>query len=787
MDAYTINQKSPRTFILACDGHNSTIDPKNDQVWELGISESGSNPFYLHTTYNLRARSMRLEPNFVIVNKPDATALPNQILTKVLSYCPASLVLQLKIKHYCEVIFECFLPQPDTLIGYIAIENLWDDDLIVRVEMACSLAPMEKGAPMRQQRKENLIFLNGLSDNLAPVLVMTGAPSFTNNPAPALTASEKLASKSSQAWYWTLVTKQNQEDSLNTAKNVIISPWQIKAQNYRQGYASKNIIIQTGLPAWDTAIALSQTQAILHQVLPAQHDTGPQFINTRLPNQPIEAKQYEQSPDEINAFILNHLSYTLLPSQVEVMTSLLDNHLNQLLETKNIKKKFKNVPILAKICLSIFEINQDKAFLERAFPILREIFTRWVPNPADIDNHPGFNWDAPEQLLMESGLFTFDTWEPSGQGLDIRIVESPALVAMLFQEAQVLEKIASILADKESQSHFSQTSKAIKSRLQTHWQNTPPAFIYQDTETGQNPTCEQYYSGSAGKNVDLHQKFSEPQRLICHLIAVDENTRSCTVILKGKGSAGEQIKELFKPQDIRWSGGRAHLTTKNIFRMLDKIEIIGLKPKDQLVVESPYLTQQDISCLLPLLSGGLQNKQVDALLETVLDLQNPDLKHGLPEVWHSGTALPEKLPIYVNVLWNTLIIEGLTRQGKPEIAAALFTKLMETSIKGLIDYEGFFPCYHAENGKPSGKRNAIAGLLPVRLLLKIAGIQLFTPNKIAVWQKNPFPWPINVHWQGLSLRRDSNLTEVTFANGAYFSTHSEDIILMSEKGIEPTK
>ncbi len=781
MDAFVIDKKSPRALIFGSEGHNSLIDLKNDQIWELGISESGTSSFYLHTTYNLRARSMRLEPNFVIINKPDATALPNQILTKVLSYSAASLVLQLQVKHYCEVIFECFLSQPDTLVGNIAIKNLWDDDLTIRVDMACFLAPMGKGVPMRQQQGDNFNYLSGRTDDLAPVLFMTGAPSLTNNPTSALTAKEKLTSKSSQTWSWALVTKQKQDDSLNAAQKIIASPWLKTAQNYRQYRARDFLTIQTGLSTWDTAIALSQTQASLHQVLPAQHVHGPHFINTRLPNQPIESDRYNQVPELMNALILNHLSYTLLPSQAGLMSSLVENHLNQVLETSNPNVKSKNLPILSEICLAIFEITQDVRFLEKVYPILKKIYNQWVPSPAEIDKHPGFVWDEPQALMIESGLYLFDSWEPFGKGLNFKMVESPALVAMLYRESLALEKIARLLADEDSLHQFSQTSKVVKCRLQSHWQKTPPAFNYQDAETGQIPPCVQYYSGLVKDKLYINQTFNEPQRLLCHLQADDENNRSCTVILKGIGQDGKPVTELFKPKNIRWSDGLAHLTTKNVFNTLNTIEIEGLKSKDQLVLESPYLTQQDISCLLPLWSGGLQKKQVNALIETILNLQNPDLKHGLPEMWDSGTPLPENLPIYVNVLWNTLIIEGLTRQGKPEIAADLFTKLMETVIKGLIDYEGFYPCYRAENGKPSGKRNAITALLPIRLMLKIAGIQLFTPNKIAVWGNNPFPRPINVHWRGLSLKRDGNRTDITFANGAYFSTQSEDPILITEK------
>lgn len=97
---------------------------------------------------------------------------------------------------------------------------------------------------------------------------------------------------------------------------------------------------------------------------------------------------------------------------------------------------------------------------------------------------------------------------------------------------------------------------------------------------------------------------------------------------------------------------------------------------------------------------------------------------------------------------------------------------MSAVISGLKNHEGFYPFYDSENGCPYGKRNAIAGLVPTRLFLNIAGIRLFSPDRLALWGENPFPWPIEIQWQGLSLLKDGKKTVINFPNGSIFENNS---------------
>jgi len=370
-------------------------------------------------------------------------------------------------------------------------------------------------------------------------------------------------------------------------------------------------------------------------------------------------------------------------------------------------------------------------------------------------------------------------WEAAGQGLDIRCVESPALVSMLLREARALQKIDEILADKPQQQSFGKLENILRKKLQSFWQDDQHIWSYRDCQSHLSPTRELYYPGPALKSIEFHKIFTVPQRLQCHLYAGDKGTRVSRITIQGENSAGEEVIENFTPTDIRWFAGRAHVTTANLYSVLHKISLKGMKPNDRFLIETANLSQSDITCLAPIWAGGFRKEQLESLLDNQLNWQDPDLEYGIPETWQVHHTFPEDLPIHVNVVWNTMIIKGLVESGYLEPAMHLFTNLMMTIVQGLKTFEGFFPFYDCDTGRPAGLRNALTSLIPLRLFLQIAGIRLIKPDKIAIWGTSPFPWPIELTWQGLALRREGSKTDIIFPDGTTYQGESNQPVLLT--------
>jgi hypothetical protein len=172
-------------------------------------------------------------------------------------------------------------------------------------------------------------------------------------------------------------------------------------------------------------------------------------------------------------------------------------------------------------------------------------------------------------------------------------------------------------------------------------------------------------------------------------------------------------------------------------------------------------------------------KQLQEMSLTLLDPQSGLLSFGIPETWKGKHPLPEDLPLRVNVLWNTLILEGLVNNGESKKAAELFTNMMHGIVYGLKDFDGFYPLFDSKTGQPVGQYNAISGLVPIRLFLKIAGVKLLSPTKVALWGSNPFLWPIEINWRGLSIWKEQEHTRITFPNGADAEHNSEKTVIIT--------
>ena len=64
-----------------------------------------------------------------------------------------------------------------------------------------------------------------------------------------------------------------------------------------------------------------------------------------------------------------------------------------------------------------------------------------------------------------------------------------------------------------------------------------------------------------------------------------------------------------------------------------------------------------------------------------------------------------------------------------------------------------------------GEGGHVSGLFPVWLFLEVLGVRLLSPRKVRLDGANPFPWPVEVRWRGLRVRREADVTRVTFPDG----------------------
>lgn len=797
MESLPFNKTSPKAFILAADGQFTSFKLQDDQVWSVIPGTTNKHLFHFETTYGLRARSMRLIPHFIDQKQPLTSTSEFLHPPTVTHYTPSTLQIRFTLASELCIKFDCFIPEPHVLLGTVEIENQSEHARDLTFELSALLVPMKEGKPIRPEKEANNQILMGQAAGLFPVLFMTGGPNAIGDPYPALTKTFQCSPHQMHRLSWALVSKESTKASYKTARKEAAADWQLDAQQQVMKFAGQTIDIQTGDPDWDHSFFLAQVNAMAHQVASDPEASNPYIIKCRHPDYLYTEKQDPRGKALLSNLEMAQLSQILLPARPDIIMRLIERALDRQQDKNQIPVfplselngcQISTCPLLSRLSLAIFEITGDEAFLERVFPTLRNDLFTCLPPSVDHPEPPFPVWGSPDVLLLDTGLFSFDPWSERGRGLDIQTVVSPALGTLLYQEVKALKKIAQILGDLSDLDHFNHLETRLTAIITACWQEDHLCFAYIDRQSYQWSQGDWSQQGRIERTIQINKNFNQAKRLHLQLISRDESTRACIVHLEGQDIEGEPLIEKIRVLNLRWVMGKANVTTENLFKVLEKITFEGLSHEDQFLVETVDLSQCDISCLLPLGMGSISKQQIAGMVRSLLEENDIPLEHGLPETWQCQRELPQELPIQVNVLWNTFIIEGLARQGFLQEAMQLFTKLMATIVQGLKDYDGFYPLFAADSGLPVGDRNTISSLPPLHTFLHIAGIRLFTPNRVAIWGDNPFPWPITIRWQGLTLCKQGSKTKLTFANGAsYEGESSEPLLLTSDRSDLPTK
>jgi hypothetical protein len=119
----------------------------------------------------------------------------------------------------------------------------------------------------------------------------------------------------------------------------------------------------------------------------------------------------------------------------------------------------------------------------------------------------------------------------------------------------------------------------------------------------------------------------------------------------------------------------------------------------------------------------------------------------------------------VQMIWNTLIGEGLVNYGYRELAAELMQRLMSAITNSLASVGAFKQYYNADTGEGFGETNHVAGLAPLGLFLTTLGVKIYSNNAVELRGFNPFPWPVTIKYRGLTVLRQREKTDVIFFDG----------------------
>lgn len=777
MREWSLGPGDPLYLTLAADARLTKPDYVNDHIWEVDFGTIEPAAFGLYTTYGLRARSMRL---FLRFTENDSTVTdPNKFVTKphLRRFYPNFVTLDFVPIENLPVTTELWVPESHAVAGRVAITNRSNATRQVRLEVCGLLAPLD-GQSLTPTQQQLVNILAGQTGGLIPVIFMTGGPKHGPGPYPSLMLDLELGPGATRQLTFAQAAVETIPASFELARHTAARPWEAERTRIEMLDAGQVIDIHTGDTDWDAALAFSQ-KAALSLFFPGNDNLRhPSFVQSRHYDHGYSRKgdgtDYPPSWNGQSPLESYYIS-SILEGAPYLMKGLLANFLASQTENGEIDNKpglaaqrgrLLAAPMIASLAWKYYQTTQDESFLNEIFSKLVKFFWSWFSPEHDRDRDGMPEWDHILQTGFEDNPI-FDVWHPWSQGLDISLVHSPSLEAMLYREAQCLIQIAVAIGKPDEETTLVQAqAEKLKLSINTSWNARKGFYSYRDRETGtiQDGKVIAKRRGAGSMRPEFESK--EPVRLLIEVQTKSPAVKRPEVEISTSASHTNGNVEVIGSHQFQWHSGGLVTTSQNVFTNVNRINVRGLEEKDKVIVKTVDTTGEDLTLALPLWGRvpDVQHAQV-MIARSLLDAERFDRPFGLPSIPLPPNPDADTVSMSVHLPWNALVGEGLLAYGFRNEAARLMAHLMNAVIQNLKQNRSFYQRYHAERGVGIGERNSLHGLAPVGLFLETLGVRILSPRRVRLEGKNEFPWSVTIKYKGITIVRAHDRTVVTFANG----------------------
>jgi hypothetical protein len=742
---------------LAADHHSAEIDLSNNHVWEL--NEHGDPPaIAMRTSFGLRCNGMRIFPQFNLQGgtriDPATFDAPVIIVERHGDY------LQLECSPFSQlnVQLEYWVPASQVLAGRFRVTNTSNAAINLTVAWAVILNPIDPGEAMSAAQIGVNSVLQGKSGKLVPVFFLTGGPEAMMRAYPSLDVRMTLAVGASRRLSWALATLDSGEASFSLARQSTSLQWDVEA--VRAKMQSRNSIIEINNGMEGIPDLLHESQVKARQLLAVLPPPGKEltFVTRRKPDgrnfSPATRREEFISFSQINAYDAWMLSRVLLPGDPDAVKEIIASFIAQqqsdgaipwvISKTGN-PSAAMTPPLLAGIACDVHSFVDDQEWLAEIFPPLLCAFKAWFErNPGALST-----WDDPAQTGLEDNPI-YKTNLPG-------MVHNPALDTLLYNECDSLLKLSILLNASDDESWLKKTKASLASALDACWDEKRATFCYRDSRSGLSHAAEKVHEFARDGVFRLKRNFKQPRRFTLSTPAQSGSSGIVSVKLTGKNGEREISEEL----DIRPGMAARQAISARQFTRLESVEVSGLKTKTILALGLAGNDAEDISLLLPLWSTAVDERRKTALIEkTMLPLYLSE--HGLTTFPADRTSAEDNS---ISPFWNQLIIEGLLRSGRRDLAAKVLAGLLDAQ-SAQWQRSGFVSSLlNAATLRSMGELDTLAGLPAIWPLLRVAGLEKITENELILKGLNEHLSSITVQYKRATVKMSSELTTIQTVNG----------------------
>lgn len=780
---WQMTSTGPLLLQLAADARLCPTDYTDDQAWELSLGSLESPALALHTRYGGRAGLVSLVPMWNhdgrVVYQAQAYAAP----PKVTAFAPGYASVEAALTPQLTLRAEYWVMESHAVGARFTLANSGSKPETLRLELFGHVGMGGKEQPVRTLKRPDggCALVIGKIVNLHPVVLLDAATlSEPETPlsTPRIGRTFTIGSRKKIALRWVHAGLTNAEDSLALAADWLKRDWDKYFKRIDQAAAALPIF-ETGDADLDAAIAFSVQQLTQSILKPGQALPRHSFVAVRGTARGFSPRGDGNDHDRAWSGQSPPLAYLLALGMASINPDIAQGIIRNYLAVQQPdgwidwkpglagqRQGILCLPILARLAWGIFQYTEDAPFLNEVFPGLLRFFDRWLQPDLDADGDGLPEWQSEHQ--MGYVFFpTFASWQTWGQKADVRLVETPDLLAYLLSEAKSLKEIAYYLHQAEAEKRLETHIHTLSAALESLWLNTH--YAYRDRDTHRTTGAVQIvHDARGGDDLIPAEVLDPPNRVIVEISGGVNLTPRMALRLEGADENGQNIIETADSAAFLWAHGRGAYTSRRVFSRLDRISLEGLSRVYRVDVHTVDTTRLDINALLPLWSAGIPQEKIAALESLLTDPTHfwrasgvtmcsaqdanfdPSNTNGCGGIWP---------------FWLTLIGEGLIEYNRAELAAQMLKRLLAVQTAVFKEQKAFAEFYHSDEPQGLGERDHVGGLPPLHLLLRIIGVRIISARK--VWTGGPFVWgsPVTIRQHGVTVRRSADVTLVEFPSG----------------------
>ena len=778
-----LDPDAPFEYYIAADARSSRTDYGDDQAWMVKLGARKQAALSFLTQFGGRADSACLDLSLRLgeqVIYQQWTYANRPVITH---FAPNFLQVEAAPTPDLDLVARYWAMESRAAGGEFQLTNRGDADLRIQLELLGSVAVGGR------KRKLNVLTLAdgmlalhlGEIGDINPVTTLEYASAEVYGwriGSAKLGAILQLPAGETARVPFVCAGLANMRDSFSLALNWMSRPWQ-RHFGAIDCEAASVPRISSGNADWDRVIDLSYAHLLQAFMQPTEALPHPSFVANRAGSRGWSRRG--DGSDHIRAWSGQDptFAYLAVPAvasvDAELAKGVLRNYVAAQDENGFVDRQpglggqrqgLLMMPLLARMTWQVVELLDDRDFAAEMYPALRKFLARWLSADMDADGDGVPEWQSERQ----TGYVAFPTFgrgQGWAQGADIRLFETPDLLAYLISEADSLCRLAEMLDDSDSLQEHSADLARLESALDELWLGGRYGYRDRDTHLQTEP-LELLRGGAGDEEHSIDEALPQPARVIVRVVGGVSQRPRMRLTLRGLDQHGAPCEISADADQFDWQNRQGSYTTPQPLASVSSIAIDGLSRVYKIYASTVDSSRLDINALLPLWTGRLDKNRAEALVKLALDEAHFLRANGITMVSAQDRSYDPSNARGgggIWMFWQALVGQGMAASGYRQEATALAQQIL-THLSRVLEREGkLSQFYHAEAIQGFGEAHHIGGIAPLQLLCDALGVQIPAPDR--VWVGGDFTWgaAYSVEQHGVTVRRSDSAIDIEFPSG----------------------